>query len=408
MVTVGMNTVKEPLTAAVSPPPSLRDSEAEDHSRNSTSPDAAPHDAPRDEPHGALDAHRCQFTFADGRQCRMPRAAYHSSLCADHAYKEDGGAPSALPELETLCNDLTTSTNINRALAQTCRLLAQGRISQRQAVAFGYLHQLLLQTVAGVRAEYVAAYGYKPWEARLKESFEPPRNDDPAPPPNPPPNYQSILTRARDISDGKYNTTPEGRAEMKRFTYELEMMKPPSSKPPKGFVGDLVQFARSVQAGLAPAPPPLALNNLGHPIKPAVCGDPTRIAVPSEQRERGNRVHGKPGEQAISSEPSSPATAPPEPRPAFDPNTFAPNYMAKRSSVPVKRPEFFGAEDSAPAPDPAGSAPPKPDDRVGHTTDWFAPAGWTKPLPDPFPSREKRLQRDFRGASNCRSRRLRH
>src|SRR4029077_5604127 len=40
------------------------------------------------------------------------------------------GAP-ALPELEALCGDLTTATNINRAVAKVFLLLAQVRISRR-------------------------------------------------------------------------------------------------------------------------------------------------------------------------------------------------------------------------------------------------------------------------------------
>jgi hypothetical protein len=113
---------------------------------------------------------RCEFTSSDGRRCRNSLA----SLCAHHAPKQKrGGKGAALraPELEALCADLTTATNINRALAQTFLLTAQGRISRKDAVAFGYLSQLLLQSVSGVRAEYVAANGYRQWENRLKSSL---------------------------------------------------------------------------------------------------------------------------------------------------------------------------------------------------------------------------------------------
>src|ERR1700680_4000354 len=126
---------------------------------------------------------RCEFTFSDGRRCRSERP----SLCAHHASKQKrGGKRAALkaPELEALCADLTTATNINRALAQTFLLMAQGRISRKDAVAFGYLSQLLLQSVSGVRAEYVAANGYRQWENKLKSSLGSSQNDpaDPGPP----------------------------------------------------------------------------------------------------------------------------------------------------------------------------------------------------------------------------------
>jgi hypothetical protein len=145
---------------------------------------------------------RCEFTFSDGRQCSNPAKVYpqdelspvkdkkvanqRASLCAHHAPKQKrGGKGAALnaPELETLCADLTTATNINRALAQTFLLMAQGRISRKDAVAFGYLSQLLLQSVSGVRAEYVAANGYRQWENKLKTSLMPDEDDDSEPSP---------------------------------------------------------------------------------------------------------------------------------------------------------------------------------------------------------------------------------
>src|SRR3984893_15807326 len=123
-------------------------------------------------------ASRCQFTFSDGRQCKTPPM----QLCAHHSPKQKRGAKrvSDASALEALCSDLTTTTSINRALAQTFLLMAQGRISRKDAVAFGYLSQLLLQSVSGVRAEYVAANSYRQWENKLKTSVAPHADDDPA------------------------------------------------------------------------------------------------------------------------------------------------------------------------------------------------------------------------------------
>jgi hypothetical protein len=123
---------------------------------------------------------RCQFTFSDGRQCRMPRHEIHVCLCRYHARREEelwGDPESATArELDGLCTDLTTATGVNRALAQVFRMLAQKRVNQRDAVAFGYLGQLLLQTVDGVRAESVAAFGYKSWTSQLKSTLIPQPN----------------------------------------------------------------------------------------------------------------------------------------------------------------------------------------------------------------------------------------
>src|SRR6266566_7505450 len=108
---------------------------------------------------------RCQFTFSDGRQCRMARSEIHPSLCPFHAEREDQlfgdpvsggnvvGAALDLPELFSACRDLTTAAGVNRALGQVFRLLAQRRISRQEAATFGHLAQLLLRTISAMRAE---------------------------------------------------------------------------------------------------------------------------------------------------------------------------------------------------------------------------------------------------------------
>src|SRR5438445_12597935 len=144
MVTSRMN-IAQKLLSVVLPPPSSG------HSPNSNPQNS---DRTQDSTFN-LNNSRCQFTFSDGRRCRNQRA----SLCVHHASREfERGAKvppdAALGGLVALCSDLTTATNINRALAQTFLLMAQGRIPQKQAVAFGYLAQLLLQTVPGIRSEF--------------------------------------------------------------------------------------------------------------------------------------------------------------------------------------------------------------------------------------------------------------
>src|SRR5260370_2167945 len=207
-----MTTVKNLLHSFFPPPPPIqksknRHSQNEDHYKNSTKPDPA-----------GLEAQRCQFTFSDGRQCRNQRA----HLCIHHSSKEQrdfgaAGAPDAA--LVGLCADLTTATNINRALAQAFLLMAQGPVPQKQAVAFGYLSQLLLQTVPGIRSEYVSVFGYAAWETNLKSKItsllpptaqpEPPA---PAPPPaTPSPDSTSLLPRSPDLLDLTSVPTPEGR-----------------------------------------------------------------------------------------------------------------------------------------------------------------------------------------------------
>src|SRR5580700_2304040 len=138
---------------------------------------------------------RCQFTFSDGRRCRNQ----HAQFCVHHSPRKPQdfgaeGAPDAA--LVALCGDLTTATNINRALSQVFLLMAQGRIPQKQAVAFGYISQLLLQTVPGIRSEYVSVHGYRDWENRLKTSLT--QNTNEAPDPSPEGENKRPTTAAAD------------------------------------------------------------------------------------------------------------------------------------------------------------------------------------------------------------------
>src|SRR5690348_12780732 len=166
-----MSSPLERFAALFSPPRPVPAPKNEDHNKNSTQTGISS---------------RCQFTFSDGRQCRNQSA----SLCLHHAskHKPSPGAEGA-PDvaLEGLCGDLTTATNINRALTQVFLLMAQGRIPQKQAVAFGYLTQLLLQTVPGIRSEFVSAHGYRAWEQKLKSSLEANQSPEPSPAPSSPP-----------------------------------------------------------------------------------------------------------------------------------------------------------------------------------------------------------------------------
>ena len=164
--------------------------------------------------------------------------------------------------------------------------MAQGRISRKDAIAFGYLSQLLLQSVSGVRAEYVAANGYRQSESKLKTSLTPDADDDPEPPPENPgnepdgvilsesahaderrtspnvpqerplaerimgkPDYADILSRSLDMLDRKYDATPEGRCEANKLALELELMKPPPVKPAKDFFGQTVDLMRRFRDG---------------------------------------------------------------------------------------------------------------------------------------------------------------
>jgi hypothetical protein len=203
----------------------------------------------------------------------MLRADRHPDFCLYHAARQEeifALLPerefALAPELEALAADLTTATGVNRALGQVFRLLAQNRITRKDAVAFGYIAQLLLQTVPGVRAEAVSAFGHEAWASHLQSTLtpqpDPPAAESTAPvcappapaasPSTPPraakpenpvpvaavanasatsafsrPNYADLLSRSLDLFDGKFDVSPESQRESRRLLRDLEQITPP-------------------------------------------------------------------------------------------------------------------------------------------------------------------------------------
>src|SRR5260370_15672834 len=271
MVTSHISSPLERFTSLFSPPRPIHESgapnsEDEDHNKNSTK---------------TVISSRCEFHFSDGRQCRNQQGQF----CVHHALrKEQECRGNGFPDegLVALCGDLTTATNINRALSHVFLLMAQGRIPQKQAVAFGYITQLLLQTVPGIRSEYVSVHGYQAWETNLKSKITPllptpatapasagedsgegqertpQENEQPSigvverqkgvphtpflphekVPPSP--DYDNLLRRSRNLLDRKYDPTPEGPREANALALELELMNPAPAQPRRDF------FARTV------------------------------------------------------------------------------------------------------------------------------------------------------------------
>src|SRR5260370_10641411 len=156
-------------------------------------------------------------------------------------------------------------------------MIAQGPLPQKQAVPFGYITQLLLQTIPGIRGEYVSVHGYDAWETNLKSKIttpplptpaaqtEPPA---PAPPPaQPSPNYDNLLRRSRNLLARKYDTTPECRREANALALELELMKPAPAKPRRDFFRLTVALVPHLRAR--------------HPTKSATAPRPSPPPAPS-------------------------------------------------------------------------------------------------------------------------------
>lgn len=428
-----MTTAEKLLHSLFSPPRPIHESKDnepkdEDHNKNSAETGISSA-ANRQNELRSVKEDRCRFTFSDGRQCRNESA----SLCPHHSSRKrrdsgaEGAPDAALEGLVGLCGDLTTSTNINRALSQVFLLMAQGRISQKQAVAFGYISQLLLQTVPGIRSEYVSVHGYRDWENRLKTSLT--QNTNEAPDPSPggggeeqersrdtneqpingvvdhparmvvpseqrkrgaaSPDYADIFRRSRAMMAGKYDTTPEGRREANALALELELMNPAPAKPRKDFFGRTValvrrlrehqtkKFGAASQPPSAPAPFPTA------PMPSSVVSAPSKT-------------------EAAQSAASPPATHGAELCSSGRGATGVPE--ARRPCAPWGGEPALRPSDQSPVPRPKQEMPVPGITlaRTGHTTAWYAPASWSGRQPDLYPSRKEKLRYSLRVASDRR------
>jgi hypothetical protein len=91
----------------------------------------------------------CSHINSRGQRCRM-LPAHGSAFCAFHFRQ----AQAVQPDPEVLAADLlrdiedfSTAASINAFLGNLVRQLARKRITRRDAIAFGYLSQLLLNSL---------------------------------------------------------------------------------------------------------------------------------------------------------------------------------------------------------------------------------------------------------------------
>ncbi len=115
----------------------------------------------------------CQFSFADGRTCRMFRQQDHPSLCVFHARAERQIAESDHLGSElavTLTGRFMTATDINFALGKLYKAIAQNRIPPRTASNLAFVGKLLLLSLDKLKREFNINYDYKAWLQMYMES----------------------------------------------------------------------------------------------------------------------------------------------------------------------------------------------------------------------------------------------
>jgi hypothetical protein len=123
----------------------------------------------------------CQFSFADGRQCRMFRHQSHPTLCLVHARQEQQilAEEEIGEELKSISGQFRTTTDINHVIGKLFKLVAAGRIPARRAENLTYLAQLLLYSQKHIRYESLLADPeMNEWEDTVRAAYPAPESDD--------------------------------------------------------------------------------------------------------------------------------------------------------------------------------------------------------------------------------------
>ena len=135
----------------------------------------------------------CSFTFADGRQCRTPRAG-HPYLCAFHARKDAqalAGAEAGKDIAYHLSGAFVSACDLSSALGRLFSAVAQGQVKPKTASTLAYLGQTLVQILPLAQEEYIEAYDTDAWRDTVRIGYEQsadyksPAPQSPAPPPKP-------------------------------------------------------------------------------------------------------------------------------------------------------------------------------------------------------------------------------
>ena len=227
------------------------------------------------------------------------------------------------------------------------------------------------------------------------------------------PDYGDLYSRSLDLLDRKYDTTPEGRREANALALDLELMKPPDSKPPKGYFGQVVDLVRRLRArqqrkpavavnASRPSPAPAAPNAPIVPAPPAatVPNASSPASVPAAASAAPVNL---PSPPVARSEPSPARTIiEPEPLTVPTPDSALPAMAAKQPTPsPVRR---------VPPTRPTPTAPrPEADPELPETKASLWDGRWWPPMPlDPLRHRATAFERKLRGISNAGWRRWQH
>jgi len=117
----------------------------------------------------------CQFSFADGRTCRMLRQPDHPTLCVFHARAERQVLESDRLGSElasTFTGKFMTATDINFALGKLYQAIAQNRIPPRNAANLAFVAKLLLLSLDKLKSEFTFKYKFDQW-IKMEDASQP-------------------------------------------------------------------------------------------------------------------------------------------------------------------------------------------------------------------------------------------
>jgi hypothetical protein len=127
------------------------------------------------------DSSLCQFSFADGRTCRMLRQHDHPTLCIFHARAERQLIESDRLGAElaaSLTGNFMTATDINFVLGKLFKAIAQNRIQPRVAANLAFVAKLMLQSLDKLKNEYRFEYKFEAWKSMKRDAI--PLSDPPS------------------------------------------------------------------------------------------------------------------------------------------------------------------------------------------------------------------------------------
>ena len=116
----------------------------------------------------------CQFSFADGRTCRMLRQPDHPTLCIFHARAERQLIESDHLGAElaaSLTGGFMTATDINFVLGKLFKAIAQNRIQPRIAANLLFAAKLMLQSLDKLKDEYRFKYNFEAWKSMERDAI---------------------------------------------------------------------------------------------------------------------------------------------------------------------------------------------------------------------------------------------